>query len=326
LTALLSLGIAPSILASERLNRAIDRLHEEMTLRALARDDLNLPDLKGFRIAVQAHCRLLEARSSLQSSLRANRFAWVDYSQPSNQKRLYLFDLARGELLHQTYATHGVESEPQVFISTGNRTLLRRRGHQETRFFGRRAGSNMSSLGAAVADLEPYFSSTFQSQALRMIGLDAALNSNLVSRAIVFHAWGYTDEMARHGYLPFSQGCLMFPYSDLFEGVPNVDVNRAMISALRGVPVYLYHERLVDPALNERAWAQDLEAYESMKAELALRIEEEGLQGRRGEFEAELERQWLKKAKETRAYFSIGSRYLGQEPKDEEQCLRRWGY
>jgi hypothetical protein len=326
-------GLGSAALASARLDAAIDRLHEEMTLRALARDDLTLPDRGTFAIAIKAHCRLLETRSP-KSALRAERMAWVDYSRPSTEKRLYLFDLERGELLHQTYATHGVGSVPRVELSikegAGDQarslSLIRYVRSRETRFFSNRAGSNQSSVGAAIAEAQPYFSTTFHSLALRMNGVDPALNSNLLPRAVVFHAWGYTGEMARMGYLPSSQGCLMFPSSDTFEGASDVDVNRLMIAELERVPVYLYHPRLVDQALNEREYAADLLDYESLKEGLASRIEEEGLQARRRELETALERQWLKRAVETRAYFERGSKFIGREPEDESRCLSRLGY
>jgi hypothetical protein len=319
---------APCAAASELLEGAIDRLFEEMMLRTLPRDDLSMPDRASFGIALKAQCSLLESRPE-KEGLRRDRLLWVDYSQPSSRKRLYLFDLKRGELLHQTYATHGFGSIPEVEVAFQKRTgrdvryvpLIRRRGYQESRFFSNRPGSKQSTLGTAIADTGTYFSKTFESLALRLIGVDPSLNANLLERAIVFHAWGYTDAAAAQGFLPASQGCLMFPYRDTFEGIPETDVNRLMIRELKGVPVFLYHPRLLDRELNKRVYSADLEEYGAMRTELARRVETEGVSARLLEFEKVLERQWLKRAKETRAYFSRGSRFIGHEPADEVGCV-----
>jgi hypothetical protein len=287
-----------------------------------------MPDLKLFQIALKSHCSLLEKHPQ-SASMRSDRFAWVDYTQPSSQKRLYLFDLKERKLLHQTHATHGVGSIPRVSLSVNSgrgrdesqQDLWLRFSDQESRFFSNRNGSNQSTLGAAVADSSPYYSRTFQSQALRMKGLDGDLNSKILSRAIVFHAWDYSEQEAGMGGLPSSQGCLMFPRSDLFEGASGVDVNTRMIGALQSVPVYLYHQRLLDSQLNDREYAADLSEYETLKTELAKEIPFRDLQSRTGELEAQLKEQWLDKAEETYRYFQKGSLFIGREPEQTDRCL-----
>jgi hypothetical protein len=130
----------------------------------------------------------------------------------------------------------------------------------------------------------------------------------------VFHAWDYSEQEAGMGRLPLSQGCLMFPRSDLFEGASGVDVNTRMIEALQSVPVYLYHQRLLDSQLNEQEHAADLSEYEALKAELAKEIPFRDLQGRTDELEVQLKEQWLDKAEETYQYFQRGSLFIGREP------------
>ena len=115
--------------------------------------------------------------------------AVIDYSLPSTQPRLWIFDVARGRLLHQELVAHG--------RNTGERLAER---------FSNIEGSKMSSLGLYQAT-ETYYGSNGYS--LRLRGLDAGFNDNALSRAIVMHGAPYVSEAIaeRIGRIGRSWGC-----------------------------------------------------------------------------------------------------------------------
>jgi hypothetical protein len=115
--------------------------------------------------------------------------AVIDYSLPSTQPRLWIFDVARGQLLYQELVAHG--------RNTGERLAER---------FSNVEGSKMSSLGLFQAT-ETYVGSNGYS--LRLRGLDAGFNDNALSRAIVMHGAPYVSEAIaeRLGRIGRSWGC-----------------------------------------------------------------------------------------------------------------------
>ena len=115
--------------------------------------------------------------------------AVIDYSLPSTQPRLWIFDVARGQLLYQELVAHG--------RNTGERLAQR---------FSNVEGSKMSSLGLFQAT-ETYVGSNGYS--LRLRGLDAGFNDNALARAIVMHGAPYVSEAIadRLGRIGRSWGC-----------------------------------------------------------------------------------------------------------------------
>ena len=115
--------------------------------------------------------------------------AVIDYSLPSTQPRLWIFDVARGQLLYQELVAHG--------RNTGERLAER---------FSNVEGSKMSSLGLFQAT-ETYVGSNGYS--LRLRGLDAGFNDNALARAIVMHGAPYVSEAIaeRLGRIGRSWGC-----------------------------------------------------------------------------------------------------------------------
>ncbi len=115
--------------------------------------------------------------------------AVIDYSLPSTRPRLWIFDVARGRLLHQELVAHG--------RNTGERLAER---------FSNVEGSKMSSLGL-YQTAETYYGSNGYS--LRLRGLDAGFNDNALSRAIVMHGAPYVSEAIaeRLGRIGRSWGC-----------------------------------------------------------------------------------------------------------------------
>ncbi|RMH90929.1 hypothetical protein EBB59_09130 [Lysobacter pythonis] len=134
----------------------------------------------------------LEARTCAVASGEAgegDKLAVIDYSKPSTAKRLWVFDLARDELLYHEHVTHGQGS--------GDNFATR---------FSNAEGSHQTSLGL-YRTAETYIGANGYS--LRMDGLDAGFNDAARQRAIVMHGAWYAepDLIARQGRLGRSQGC-----------------------------------------------------------------------------------------------------------------------
>lgn len=115
--------------------------------------------------------------------------AVIDYSRPSDQPRLWVFDAARGKLLFQELVAHG--------RATGDRLAEK---------FSNSEGSHMTSLGLFRT------AGTYQGSngySLRLQGLEEGVNDNALARAIVMHGAPYVSKAlaARLGRIGRSWGC-----------------------------------------------------------------------------------------------------------------------
>jgi L,D-transpeptidase catalytic domain len=130
----------------------------------------------------------------------------IDYSRPSIEPRLWVFDLQTGELLFRELVAHGKESGDNI----------------ATRFSDA-LNSRESSLGLFVAG-ETYVGDNGYS--LRLDGLEAGFNGHARERGIVMHGAAYVDPQlgARQGRIGRSWGCPALP----------VEVARRVIDAVRG--------------------------------------------------------------------------------------------
>jgi hypothetical protein len=117
------------------------------------------------------------------------RLAVIDYSRPSTEPRLWVFDLRETRLLYTEHVAHGRNSGENLAVS-----------------FSNRESSHQSSLGL-FATAETYFGGNGYS--LRMDGLEPGVNDLARARAIVMHGAPYVDPNAarRQGRLGRSFGC-----------------------------------------------------------------------------------------------------------------------
>ena len=138
----------------------------------------------------------------------------IDYSLPSTQPRLWVFNVNSKQLLFNELVAHGKNS-----------------GGYLTQFFSNRPGSLATSLGLFVTD-SPYIGSNGYS--LRLRGLDKGFNDRAWERAIVMHGASYVSSVTARalGRLGRSWGC------------PAVrpQVARKMIDTLKGgSPIFAYY-------------------------------------------------------------------------------------
>lgn len=117
------------------------------------------------------------------------RLAVIDYTRPSTQPRLWVFDLDQEMLLFAEHVAHGK--------NTGEDLATR---------FSNREGSYQSSLGLFTAN-ETYDGENGYS--LRMDGLEPGVNDRARERLLVMHGADYVDpqQARRQGRLGRSWGC-----------------------------------------------------------------------------------------------------------------------
>ncbi|HWN05852.1 MAG TPA: murein L,D-transpeptidase catalytic domain family protein [Steroidobacteraceae bacterium] len=119
----------------------------------------------------------------------ASRLAFIDYSRPSTEPRLWVFDIERNRLLYEEVVAHGRGS-----------------GENLAKVFSNVSGSHASSLGLFLTR------DTYQGRngySLRMDGLEPGVNDAAMERAIVMHGAPYVDPLAagKQGRLGRSHGC-----------------------------------------------------------------------------------------------------------------------
>lgn len=168
-------------------------------------------DPQVIRLALQAQSC---AVSTEHIADQVERLAVIDYSRPSTQRRLWVFDLVRERLLYREYVAHG--------RNTGGDIATR---------FSNDEGSLQSSLGLFLT------AGTYQGEngySLRMDGLEPGINDRARARAIVMHGAWYVDpvQARAQGRLGRSLGCPAL----------RPDIAHAVIDALKqGQMVFAYY-------------------------------------------------------------------------------------
>ena len=119
----------------------------------------------------------------------SQKLAVIDYSLPSSQPRLWVFDLGSARLLFHELVAHGRNS-----------------GDNMTTHFSNTLNSRASSIGL-FRTRETYQGSNGYS--LRMDGLEPGVNDKALERAIVMHGAPYVNEgvVEKMGRLGRSWGC-----------------------------------------------------------------------------------------------------------------------
>lgn len=134
----------------------------------------------------------LEARACAAQQLgqpQSPRLAVIDYSLPSTEPRLWVFDLENNALLFREVVAHGQGT-----------------GENMARVFSNKDGSHQTSLGL-FRTADTY--SGHNGYSLRMEGLEPGTNDAAMSRAIVMHGAPYVnvDTARKQGRLGRSWGC-----------------------------------------------------------------------------------------------------------------------
>jgi hypothetical protein len=127
----------------------------------------------------------------------------IDYSKPSTEKRLWVFDLQSRELLYEELVAHGQGS-----------------GDNVAKVFSNEPETHASSIGLFLTE-DTYVGRNGYS--LRLKGLDEGFNHRARERAIVMHGAPYVsdDFVKKNGRLGRSWGC-----PALREGVAREVIDR----------------------------------------------------------------------------------------------------
>jgi hypothetical protein len=149
----------------------------------------------------------------------------IDYSLPSTEKRMWVYDMESGKLLFHELVAHGRNSGENIALS-----------------FSNVEGSYMTSLGSFVTGAS-YDGANGYSMRLR--GTEPSINDRAEERAIVMHGAPYVDESlgAKQGRIGRSLGC------------PAVrpEIARTLIDAIKdGSVVYAWHPSLEGAAAPSR--------------------------------------------------------------------------
>jgi hypothetical protein len=189
---------------------------EQHAAQLYARTGLNTMGLAlpVFREGLVGYYNLRAAEKAAGKARLAPVLTLIDFSRPSNQKRLWVINLAEGRVLFHTLVAHGKgtgDVEPVAFSNLG--------------------GSNQSSLGFYRTA-----ASTYQGKhgtSLKIYGLDPGFNTNAAARAVVVHGADYVCEefIRQHGHLGRSQGCPALPVAQ----------TKAIIQAIKGNSVLYLH-------------------------------------------------------------------------------------
>jgi hypothetical protein len=176
----------------------------------------------GLDPRIAAHARAwLDCAQAQGVGADATRLAVIDYTLPSTDVRLWVFELATGALEFSEHVAHGQGS-----------------GGNVPEAFSNEHGSLQSSLGLFLTD-DTYVGANGYS--LRLHGLNPGLNDAALARYIVMHGADYVDaEVARRqGRLGRSWGCPAVRQA----------IARPLIDALRhGQFLYAHGPDLAPPA------------------------------------------------------------------------------
>lgn len=210
--------------ASYKLNVVEEKIKEEApdayTVMNLEKKGLSK---RAFDLAVKGYNNLVKKKVVRNKKV----ITVIDFSKPSNQKRLYVIDLKKNKVLFQSLVAHGRNS-----------------GFEYAKEFSNEVDSHKSSLGFYVTG------NTYSGEhgyALKLKGCEKGFNHRAYDRAIVMHGSEYVTEefLKSNGYLGRSFGCPALPQK----------ITKKVIDVIKnGSCLFLYHPTqkylLTSPVLN----------------------------------------------------------------------------
>lgn len=158
----------------------------------------------------------------------------IDFSKPSNEERLFIFDVCDQKMVYKSIVSHGQKSGGLYACKFSNVN-----------------NSHQSSIGFYVT------TSTYQSRkyklALRLAGKEYT-NSHASSRGVVMHAADYAtyEFLEKYGTLGRSYGCPALPHKN-FEQVVNWIKNGSCMYIYYPNSYYLRHSKY----LNKKDYLSD---------------------------------------------------------------------
>ena len=175
-----------------------------------------------FELALKGFTRLADAGKITNP----DKITIIDFSQPSNQKRLYVIDLNKKRILFQSLVSHG-----------------RGTGALWAKSFSNNPSSYQSSPGFYITE-ETY--TGHNGYSMRLDGLEKGINDNARDRAIVMHGAPYANESTINalGFLGRSEGCPALPLS-MYKPVINTIKNGTCLFIYTPEESYLNQSELL---------------------------------------------------------------------------------
>jgi hypothetical protein len=182
------------------------------------------PPYNIFELAVKGFNNL----SSMRGVVKKHILTVIDFSKPSNEKRLWVIDLKSRKVLFNDYVAHGRNSG-DLFAKT----------------FSDKSNSYMSSIGFYLTD------HTYQGKhglSLRLDGLEEKYNQHARDRAIVMHGADYvsTDFIKKYGRLGRSYGCPSVSM-DIYKDVIETICDGSLLFIYYPDKNYLQHSAILNP-------------------------------------------------------------------------------
>ncbi len=167
------------------------------------------PELESFKAAFKGYYKLKE-----EGKISKNILTIIDFTKSSTERRMWVIDMDKHEILHQTVVSHGRNS-----------------GKEFATDFSNTPESFKSSLGF-YATAETYYGE--HGLSLRLDGLEKGINNNARARDIVIHAADYANERMgkNQGYLGRSLGCPALP-NEVAHKIINIIKNESCL--------FIYH-------------------------------------------------------------------------------------
>ena len=188
-----------------------ERLFEEMGLAGKV-------NFIAFRQAVAGYNKIKEKSKPV--------LTLIDFSKPSTEERLYVFDIEKKELLYTSVVSHGKNSGGNYATS-----------------FSNQYGSYKSSLGFYLTE------HTYQGKngySLILNGLEKGINDRAKERAIVVHGAAYANPSvaASSGRLGRSFGCPALP-QELTKPIINTIKDGSVLFIYANNAEYLAQSRML---------------------------------------------------------------------------------
>lgn len=176
--------------ASSPLNQRLNQrqpISVDKKISSLNNAAHNSVNPKVLKLALTAYnCAVLSGQG------KQEKLTIVDYSRPSSERRLWVFDLANDKLLFNSLVAHGKGS-----------------GEAFANHFSDKPETHASSLGLFITG------NVYKGRdgySLKLLGLEENFNSHAESRNIVIHGAPYVNEMlASSGRIGRSWGCPAVP-------------------------------------------------------------------------------------------------------------------
>lgn len=181
------IAAAPSVPAAVAVAAPVESVAATSVFDAASWDEAMLGgvDRSVFALALEA-AQAAVARGDAKAE---TTLTVIDFSQPSTEKRMWVYDLRSRELLFEEHVSHGRNS-----------------GHNLANAFSNVPESNQSSLGL-YRTAESYIGK--HGYSLRLDGLEQGINDRARERAIVIHGAEYVNAATarKQGRLGRSLGC-----------------------------------------------------------------------------------------------------------------------